>query len=147
MLQQDHIVPYGPILCSKITAFHTCETRCRCLYVARCFNIFMCNEEPRSSTFAPLFGTVGIFFLSDCSSSRQASQPTSGTFAGTHAEGISSASTHLQHFIEGAALDAKGSFAEAVLEYQEALQSDQNASIYFAISRDYLLLSKFERCH
>ena len=51
----------------------------------------------------------------------------------------------LQHFIEGAALDAKGSFAEAVLEYQEALQSDHNASIYFAISRDYLLLSKFDR--
>ncbi|MCX6120856.1 MAG: tetratricopeptide repeat protein [Ignavibacteriales bacterium] len=51
----------------------------------------------------------------------------------------------LQHFVEGAALDAKGSFAEAILEYQEALQSDPNASIYFAISRDYLLLNKFDR--
>ena len=51
----------------------------------------------------------------------------------------------LQHFIEGAALDAKGAFAEAILEYQEALHSDLNASIYFAISRDYLLLSKFDR--
>ena len=51
----------------------------------------------------------------------------------------------LQHFIEGAALDAKGAFAEAILEYQEALQSDPNASIYLAISRDYLLLNKFDR--
>jgi len=51
----------------------------------------------------------------------------------------------LQHFIDGAALDAKGSYAEAILEYQEALQSDPNASIYYALSRDYLLLSKFDR--
>ena len=51
----------------------------------------------------------------------------------------------LQHFIEGVALDAKGSFAEAILEYQEALQADPNASIYYAISRDYLLLNKFDR--
>jgi tetratricopeptide (TPR) repeat protein len=51
----------------------------------------------------------------------------------------------LQHFIEGAALDAKGAFAEAILEYQEALQLDPNASIYLAISKDYLLLNKFDR--
>ena len=51
----------------------------------------------------------------------------------------------LQHFIDGAALDAKGAFAEAILEYQEALQNDPNASIYYAISRDYLLLNKFDR--
>jgi tetratricopeptide (TPR) repeat protein len=51
----------------------------------------------------------------------------------------------LQHFIEGAALDAKGAFAEAILEYQEAVQSDPNASVYFALSRDYLLLNKFDR--
>ena len=51
----------------------------------------------------------------------------------------------LQHFIEGVALDAKASFAEAILEYQEALQSDPNASVFYAISRDYLLLNKFDR--
>ena len=51
----------------------------------------------------------------------------------------------LQHFIEGAALDAKGAFAEAILEYQEAVHTDPNSSIYFAISRDYLLLNKYDR--
>ena len=51
----------------------------------------------------------------------------------------------LQHFIEGAALDAKGAFAEAILEYQEAVQSDPNASVYFALSKDYLILNKFDR--
>ncbi len=49
----------------------------------------------------------------------------------------------LQHFIEGAALDAKGSYAEAILEYQEAIKADPNASIFYAISKDYLLLNKF----
>jgi len=51
----------------------------------------------------------------------------------------------LQHFIEGAALDAKSSYAEAILEYQEALQADPNAAIFYAISRDYFLLGKLDR--
>ena len=90
-----------------------------------------------------LIGIVGIFFLSGCGSSRQASQPTSANLQ-VRKLNEQQRDHALQHFIEGAALDAKGSFAEAILEYQEALQLDQNASIYYAISRDYVLLNKFE---
>ena len=91
---------------------------------------------------------VGIFFLSGCSSSQQASRSGSAGRKMNFQELKLREYQHdqaLQHFIEGAALDAKGSFAEAILEYQEALQSNPNASIYYAISRDYLLLSKFDR--
>lgn len=91
---------------------------------------------------------VGIFFLSGCGGSQQASQSSGLDRIDKQLQD----KTHeirqdraLQHFIEAAALDAKGSFAEAILEYQEALQSDPNASIYYAISRDYLLLNKFDR--
>ena len=86
---------------------------------------------------------VGIFFLSGCGISHQASQPASAALQGRNLSELHHEHA-VQHFIEGAALDAKGSFAEAILEYQEALQSDQNASIYYAISRDYVLLNKFE---
>jgi tetratricopeptide (TPR) repeat protein len=96
----------------------------------------------------PLICIAGIFFLSGCGSSKPVSQSTA-------ADDLASLPKRklielqrdraIQHFVEGAALDAKGSFAEAILEYQEALQSDPNASIYFAISKDYLLLGKFNR--
>jgi tetratricopeptide (TPR) repeat protein len=95
-----------------------------------------------------LTGIVGIFFLSGCGATKQASQSTPANRIVTLQERKLNELQRdhaLQHFIEGAALDAKGAFAEAILEYQEALQSDPNASIYFAISRDYLLLSKFDR--
>jgi tetratricopeptide (TPR) repeat protein len=91
---------------------------------------------------------VGIFFLSGCGASKHASPSTpAGRSATLQERKINELQRNraLQHFIEGAALDAKGSFAEAILEYQEALQSDPNASIYYAISRDYLLLNKFDR--
>jgi tetratricopeptide (TPR) repeat protein len=95
-------------------------------------------------SLSPLFCIVGIFFLSGCSSSQQAPADRLITLQDRKLNEVQHDQA-LQHFIEGAALDAKGSFAEAILEYQEALQSDQNASIYYAISRDYLLLNKVDR--
>ena len=51
----------------------------------------------------------------------------------------------MQHFIDGAALDAKDQFAEAILEYQEALRFESNAAIHYAISKDYARLGKLLR--
>lgn len=48
----------------------------------------------------------------------------------------------LKRFINGVAFDAKGMYAEAILEYQEALQYDSNAAIFYALSRDYAFLNK-----
>jgi tetratricopeptide (TPR) repeat protein len=92
-----------------------------------------------------LTGIVGIFFLSGCSSSKQTSQSARiDTAISPHAREIQH-DRALRHFIEGSALDAKGSFAEAILEYQEAILQDPNATVYYTISRDYMLLGKFDR--
>jgi len=92
----------------------------------------------------PLICIVGIFFLSGCGSSQ--TLPSERPLSRQEQKLMEIQRDHaLQHFIEGTAMDAKGSIAEAILEYQEALQSDPNASIYYAISRDYLLLTKFNR--
>lgn len=91
---------------------------------------------------------IGFFFLLGCNSSQQSSEPAHQGQAKPIQNRSVNEREHdsaLKHFIEGAALDAKGSFAEAILEYQEALQSEPNASIYYAISKDYLLLGKFDR--
>ncbi|PID57648.1 MAG: hypothetical protein CR986_08680 [Ignavibacteriae bacterium] len=47
-----------------------------------------------------------------------------------------------QLFIDASLLDLEGKYAEAILNYQEALNLDPNAGIYYALSKDYLKLNK-----
>ncbi len=48
----------------------------------------------------------------------------------------------IQHFVEGSLFDQKEDYAKAILEYQDALQYDEDPAIYHAISRDYSLIGK-----
>jgi tetratricopeptide (TPR) repeat protein len=91
---------------------------------------------------------VGIFFLAGCGGSKQTSSQemvNNGAKQQKSAHKEVQRDRALKHFIDGTALDAKGSYAEAILEYQEALEADQNATIYFAISKDYFMLGKLAR--
>ncbi|MCX6132862.1 MAG: tetratricopeptide repeat protein [Ignavibacteriales bacterium] len=48
----------------------------------------------------------------------------------------------LSRVIKASVYEVTGDFANAVLEYQEALQQEATAAIHFAISKDYSLLGK-----
>ena len=48
-----------------------------------------------------------------------------------------------QKVIQGSLFEAKGDFANAILEYQEALSLDENSAIYFLLAKNYNELSKF----
>lgn len=48
----------------------------------------------------------------------------------------------LSYFLKGTALEQRGDHAAAILEYQEALEADEQAGIYYAIAKNYYLLSK-----
>ena len=48
----------------------------------------------------------------------------------------------LDLFLNGTNADAKGNYAAAILEYQEAAQLDASAGIYYAIAKDYFFLNK-----
>jgi len=48
----------------------------------------------------------------------------------------------MRFFIDGSILDAKGQYAEAILDYQAALEFDKDPAIYYAMSKDYSLLGK-----
>ncbi len=84
---------------------------------------------------------VGIFFLTGCSGAREAEQQEQKRIL-TQRDRERLHDRALQHFIEGAGLEAKGAFAEAILEYIEACKSEPDAAIYYAISKDYALLDK-----
>jgi tetratricopeptide (TPR) repeat protein len=94
--------------------------------------------------FSLLTFTVGIFFLSGCGSSVKST----GRARDTSRDDLVVEIMHdraLVHYIEGAALDAKGLYADAILEYQEALKAGPNAAIYYAISRDYAIRGNYDR--
>jgi tetratricopeptide (TPR) repeat protein len=48
----------------------------------------------------------------------------------------------LQHMIAGSTLEAKGDYAAAILEFQDALRYSHDPAIYFAISKGYSALNK-----
>ena len=47
-----------------------------------------------------------------------------------------------QLFIDASILDVEGKYAEAILDYQEALKLDPNSGIYYSLGKDYLRLNK-----
>lgn len=50
----------------------------------------------------------------------------------------------LDHFVNGSIYDQKGDYAKAVLEYQDALRYHRDAAIYYALSKSYTALRKFD---
>ena len=77
-----------------------------------------------------------------CAPSQKASSVTgqSGTTEGaaeSRAKDIA-----LQHYINGSVHEMKGEYAEAILEYQDALRYDQNEAIYYALSKNYSALNR-----
>ncbi|HLF19964.1 MAG TPA: tetratricopeptide repeat protein [Bacteroidota bacterium] len=51
----------------------------------------------------------------------------------------------LRFFIDGSVRDAKGQYAEAILDYQAALDFEKDPAIYYAMSKDYSLLGKHSK--
>ncbi len=48
----------------------------------------------------------------------------------------------MEHFINGNVADMKGDHAAAILAFQDALKLEESAGVYYALSKDYLLLNK-----
>lgn len=48
----------------------------------------------------------------------------------------------LEHFVDGTIAEMKGDYATAILEFQEALETDQTAGIYYALAKNYFYLNK-----
>ena len=48
----------------------------------------------------------------------------------------------LQHFIDGSLLESKNQYAEAIIEFQDALRYDNDPAIYYAMAKDYSALNK-----
>ena len=48
----------------------------------------------------------------------------------------------LQHYVDGSVFELKGDYAQAALEYQEALRFERDPAMYFALAKCYTALNK-----
>jgi tetratricopeptide (TPR) repeat protein len=84
---------------------------------------------------------VMVTLLAGCSSQKevQLQKKQSGAEEQAHNDQKSIA---LQHFIDGSLFESKNQYAEAIIEFQDALRYDKDPAIYYALARDYSALNK-----
>lgn len=82
---------------------------------------------------------IGLFIivLAGCSSSDQTvdDKPESTVFEPDPEKAMN-------HFLNGLASEAKGDFATAILEFQDAVKLDPSAGIYYSLAKNYYFLDK-----
>ena len=86
-------------------------------------------------------GAVWILsMISGCTSSKESTlEP-----AIVHQKQEKDRSKSLQLFIDGSLKESKGLYADAILDYQEALRYDQDPAIYYALAKDYAALKRYD---
>lgn len=83
-----------------------------------------------------------LTLLIGCSSQKELLKETKKTSAKTSMPESQRKHNALNHFINGATFEAEGDFANAILEFQDALRFDTAAGIYYALSKNYYFLNK-----
>jgi tetratricopeptide (TPR) repeat protein len=90
------------------------------------------------------FFTIGTMTLTVLLFSCSGTEQSGGNAPGSqHQSGDSrDVDVALQHFIDGSLYETKGNFAQAILEYQDALRYDNNHAIHFGLAKCYGHLNK-----
>jgi tetratricopeptide (TPR) repeat protein len=95
-----------------------------------------------TSTGVKVFSILVVVGIQGCSSGREASRQPSESGGVVQPTNDSMRGLALRHFIDGSLYEMKGEYAQAVLEYQDALRYEKNDAIYLALARDYSQLGK-----
>jgi tetratricopeptide (TPR) repeat protein len=90
-----------------------------------------------------LIGGVWILmFLTGCSSTKETVSQQAQKNIPSDGQG-KDRSKAMQLFIDGSLKESKGQFADAILDYQEAIRYDQDPAIYFALAKNFAQLQRF----
>ncbi|MGE5804885.1 MAG: tetratricopeptide repeat protein [Ignavibacteria bacterium] len=91
--------------------------------------------------FKKILPVIFSLFIAGCSSQHETvSERKENVLSSKAAEGKKQQA--LDHFINGTVAETKGDYAAAILEYQDALNLDPSAGIYYALAKNYLYLNK-----
>jgi tetratricopeptide (TPR) repeat protein len=77
---------------------------------------------------------IGGFFFQGCSTAKDSISSQKESINRDRA---------LEHFMNGLLYDQRGQYADAILEYQEALKFEDDPAIYHALAKDYSALGKY----
>jgi tetratricopeptide (TPR) repeat protein len=105
------------------------------------------REEHVTKQWSTSIGAKALFILvvagiQGCSSGREATRQPAGSGVVARPAPDALRDLALRHFIDGSLYEVKGEYAQAVLEYQDALRYEKNDAIYLALARDYSQLGK-----
>jgi len=98
------------------------------------------------SKISVLISAALLFIIAGCSSSERTTknveesrdeEQTADTVNPADAK-----SKAMEYFINGSVFETKGDYADAVLEFQDALKYDTSAGIYYALGKNYYYLGK-----
>ena len=81
--------------------------------------------------------------LAGCMAAKEDVRPQADRQAELTGAGQKARDEALQHFIDGSVYEMKAEFAQAVLEYQDALRHEKNHAMYYALARCYAGLGKY----
>ncbi len=85
------------------------------------------------------------FFLIGCSATKETTESNDEEFSITDeltSNNSGNSTEAMAHFVDGSIAEAKGDFAGAILEYQDALRLDPHAGIYYALAKNYFYINK-----
>ena len=85
---------------------------------------------------------IGLLFSFGCSSSKESTQNKIETKSEIDRAEKDYKKKAMDHFINGSIAETKGDFATAVLEFQDALNLDPSAGVYYALGKNYYNLNK-----
>jgi tetratricopeptide (TPR) repeat protein len=91
--------------------------------------------------FYSLLASIAILFFG-CSASKESYREEKDTKVTSVTPSDEISRNALEHFINGNVAQAKGDYATAIIEFQDALRLDPNAGIYYALAKNYLFLNK-----
>lgn len=83
-----------------------------------------------------------ILIIAGCSTGKEAAVP-SEVQSKTTTENEKDRTAAMQLFIDGSLKESKGQFAEAILDYQDALRYDHDPAIFFALAKSYAQLRRY----
>jgi tetratricopeptide (TPR) repeat protein len=87
-------------------------------------------------------GMMAIAALAGCSSQKEIQLPKKESEAEERIRSEQK-SIALQHFIDGSLFESKNEYAQAIIEFQDALRYDKDPAIYYALAKNYSALNKF----
>ncbi len=91
--------------------------------------------------YTAVLGALAIFLIG-CSGSKES---VSGGAGPSSVPKLPSSPSHelaRQHMINGSLFELKGEYAQAVLEFQDALRYEKSSGIYYALAKNYAALNK-----